>query len=215
MKKLGVELPNPNEAESRSNNRKISYDKMCRKMWIESCKKFNVNVEEVPLLNQKHNMSKEEMIREKYAQLEKQINKNEKIILQQNKIIDEINSKTKEEIKQQIKEKYRNNEELEMLAKKEVYKEKKELHKNDNIFKQLENENKKLREAVNFWHELYYKVLSIFAPLKRFLNKNIENYIDRKIYAENLDIDEINRIADNSKYAEDYQEIIENIETEE
>ena len=47
MKKLGVELPNPNEAESRSNNRKISYDKMCRKMWIESCKKFNVNVEEV------------------------------------------------------------------------------------------------------------------------------------------------------------------------
>ena len=102
-----------------------------------------------------------------------------------------------------------------MLAKKEVYKEKKELHKNDNIFKQLENENKKLREAVNFWHELYYKVLSIFAPLKRFLNKNIENYIDRKIYAENLDIDEINRIADNSKYAKDYQEIIENIETEE
>lgn len=188
---------------------------MCRKMWIESCKKFNVNVEEVPLLNQKHNMSKEEMIREKYAQLEKQINKNEKIISQQNKIIDEINSKTKEEIKRQIKEKYRNNEELEMSAKKEVYKEKKELHKNDNIFKQLENENKKLREAVNFWHELYYKVLSIFAPLKRFLNRNIENYIDKKIDAEYLDKDEINKIADNSKYTEDYQEIIENIETEE
>ena len=40
-----------------------------------------------------------------------------KIISQQNKIIDEINSKTKGEIKQEIKEKYRNNEELEISAK--------------------------------------------------------------------------------------------------
>ena len=58
-------------------------------------------------------------------------------------------------------------------------------------------------------------MLSIFSPLKRFLNRNIENYIDKKIDAEYLDKDEINKIADNSKYAEDYQEIIENIETEE
>lgn len=75
LKTAGVELPNPGAKESRRNNRKITFDKMCREKWLDICHKHGIEVEREPIPNGRHNREKEDMIRDKYEQLLNDIEK--------------------------------------------------------------------------------------------------------------------------------------------
>ncbi len=101
LKIAGLELPNPNEKEGRYNNRKMTFDKMCREMWIQSCEKYGLKIEKEPILGAKHNMSKEEMIREKNKQI---LEQNKKLEIENNELTEQI--KDKNNIKKEAIKKY-------------------------------------------------------------------------------------------------------------
>lgn len=61
------------QAEKRYNNRKITFDKMVREMYLECCKECGLEVETEPLKGVRHNMSKEETVNVKLAEQQKQI----------------------------------------------------------------------------------------------------------------------------------------------
>lgn len=108
LRLAGVELPFPNKKEDKNNNRKITFDKLCRQMWQESCEKFGLSIEKEPVPNAKHNLEKEEMIREKNEKLIKQ---NEELI-NQNKSLENENKElsiqigNKKEIKKEAIKQY-------------------------------------------------------------------------------------------------------------
>lgn len=68
LQMAGVELPNPDKPESRYNNRKMTFDKMSRELWLDICKEHGLDLEREALPNGKHNRDKEDMIREKYEE---------------------------------------------------------------------------------------------------------------------------------------------------
>ena len=49
LKKMGFELPDPEKKSGKYNNRKMNFDAECRKLFLESCKKFGLEVEEEPI----------------------------------------------------------------------------------------------------------------------------------------------------------------------
>lgn len=69
LEKAGVEPPNPDEPVSRTNNRKMTFDKMTRALWLEVLRDHGLEIEEKALPNGKHNREKEDMIREKYRDM--------------------------------------------------------------------------------------------------------------------------------------------------
>lgn len=66
LEKAGVELPKPDEPVSRTNNRKMTFDKMTRALWLDVLRDHGFEIEEKALPNGKHNREKEDMIRDKY-----------------------------------------------------------------------------------------------------------------------------------------------------
>lgn len=66
LEKAGVELPKPDKPVSRTNNRKMTFDKMTRALWLEVLRDHGFEIEEKALPNGKHNREKEDMIRDKY-----------------------------------------------------------------------------------------------------------------------------------------------------
>lgn len=48
LREMGFELPDPEKKSGKYNNRKMSFDAECRKLFLESCKKFGLEVEEEP-----------------------------------------------------------------------------------------------------------------------------------------------------------------------
>lgn len=68
----GVELPDDKKSEGRNNNRKMTFDAMCRELWLDVLHEHGLEIEREPVPDGKHNMTKEQMIREKYkAMIEK------------------------------------------------------------------------------------------------------------------------------------------------
>ena len=65
LKELGFELPDPSKKEGKYNNRKMSYDAECRKLFIEICKKHGIEIEEEPIYGGKKYLEKQEYIIEK------------------------------------------------------------------------------------------------------------------------------------------------------
>ena len=49
LEQLGIPLPEPDKPKGRRNNRKITYDAMCRQILIDVCKRYGVAVDEVPV----------------------------------------------------------------------------------------------------------------------------------------------------------------------
>jgi len=80
LKRAGVPLPNPKKKKGRYNNRKQTFDKMCREMYLESCAEFGLDIETVPLLDVRHNMSKEEFLDTKIANKQQEISDKEQIL---------------------------------------------------------------------------------------------------------------------------------------
>jgi len=65
LKELGFELPDSSKKEGKYNNRKMSYDAECRKLFIEICKKHGIEIEEEPIYGGKKYLEKQEYIIEK------------------------------------------------------------------------------------------------------------------------------------------------------
>lgn len=73
LEKAGVPLPHPDRKPSRYNNRKITFDKMCRDKWIDICEAHGLKIEREPIPDGKHNQTKELYIRNKYERLSTEI----------------------------------------------------------------------------------------------------------------------------------------------
>lgn len=69
LAQAGVPLPKPDKPVSRTNNRKITFDKMCREMWLEVLQNHGLDIEDIPVPDGKHNREKEDMIRDKYQKI--------------------------------------------------------------------------------------------------------------------------------------------------
>ena len=180
LKMAGVELPNPNEKEGRYNNRKMTFDKMCREMWIESCEKYGLKIEKEPIPEAKHNMTKEEMIREKNKQLieqNKEIDSKNKKLSKENKDID---SKNKELIKQNKELSKRNNELQEELKSKEKIMEKSiKLYTINHLTEIKEKANNNY--LMGFLNRIFEKLMESLGIKKEtekdnFWNKELDEY---------------------------------------
>lgn len=74
LEQAGVPLPKPNKPKSRTNNRKITFDKMVREWWQEICISHGLNIETEPLPTRKHKDKEtyiNEEIQAKQAELER------------------------------------------------------------------------------------------------------------------------------------------------
>lgn len=69
LEAAGVELPDPSKPEGRRNNRKMTFDKMARTMWLDVIQEHGIEVEREALPGGRHNREKEEMIRDKYEEM--------------------------------------------------------------------------------------------------------------------------------------------------
>ena len=61
----GIKPPKPDEKISRYNNRKMTFDDMMRKKWLDICEKNGIKVEREPIVDKKRNLSLKEF---KYEQ---------------------------------------------------------------------------------------------------------------------------------------------------
>lgn len=73
LEQAGVPLPNPNKPKSRYNNRKMTFDKEIREMYLQCCLECGLEVETEPLKGVRHNLSKDEVLNVKLAQKEKDL----------------------------------------------------------------------------------------------------------------------------------------------
>lgn len=93
LKRANIPLPKPGKKKSRHNNRKMTFDKIMRDMWIETCIEHGFDIEKEADVYATHNMSKEEYIdkklqAEKEALKEKELELNKKEDLLREKIED-------------------------------------------------------------------------------------------------------------------------------
>ncbi len=65
LKEMGFELPDPSKKAGKFNNRKMSYDAVCRKLFLEICNKHGLQIEEEPVYGGKQYLEKKEFIIEK------------------------------------------------------------------------------------------------------------------------------------------------------
>ena len=49
LEAMGIPLPNPDESSSRKNNRKMTFDSICRDLFIDVCKEHGLSIEEEPI----------------------------------------------------------------------------------------------------------------------------------------------------------------------
>lgn len=64
-KEMGFELPDPGAKQGRYNNRKMSYDKECRLLLLDICRKHGLSIEEEPIYGGKEYLEKQEYINDK------------------------------------------------------------------------------------------------------------------------------------------------------
>lgn len=91
----GVELPEPDKPEGRHNNRKMTFDAMCREMWLDIIQEHGIEVEREPLPDSKSKKSKdkEDYIREKY---QKMIDKTEELQEQVDELKEQVETRQRD-----------------------------------------------------------------------------------------------------------------------
>lgn len=77
LEQAGVPLPNPNKPKSRYNNRKMTFDREMREMYLQCCLDCGLEVELEPLQGVRHNLSKDEVLNAKLAEKEKELDSRE------------------------------------------------------------------------------------------------------------------------------------------
>lgn len=101
LKQLGFDLPNPNKKQGKHNNRKMTFDKVCRERFIEICHAHDVYPDLDPVYGGKEYLEKQEYIlkktKEEIAGLEtklatvnEKIEESEKKLSDADALIDEI-----------------------------------------------------------------------------------------------------------------------------
>lgn len=65
LEELGFELPDPTKEKGRFNNRKMSFDAECRRMFLEICKKHGLDVDMEPVYGGKSYLEKADFIVQK------------------------------------------------------------------------------------------------------------------------------------------------------
>ena len=62
LEEMGVPLPNPNAKPSRTNNRKQTFDRICREKWLEIIKSRGIDIETEPIGDKRKHIEKNDMI---------------------------------------------------------------------------------------------------------------------------------------------------------
>ena len=84
LEELGFELPHPEKARSKSNNRKLVFDAACRTMFLDICKRHGLELDEEPSYGGRQYLEKQDYIRMK--QKEEIAAQQETINLQKDKV---------------------------------------------------------------------------------------------------------------------------------
>lgn len=94
LEALGIPLPNPDKPRGRNNNRKMTFDLICRNLLLDICKEQGLEIEEEPEYGGKKYLEKQEFIiqaqKEKIAQQEQKIKDQEEKIMDNETLIDEV-----------------------------------------------------------------------------------------------------------------------------
>lgn len=69
LEELGIPLPDPTKPKSRHNNRKQTFDAMCREMLFEICERYGLHLEREPIYGGKAYLEKNDYIIEKQKQV--------------------------------------------------------------------------------------------------------------------------------------------------
>ena len=99
LEELGIPLPNPDKPKGRNNNRKMTFDAMCRRMFIGICKKHGIEGDEIPVYGGEKHLEKNDFIikkqREEIAEQNQQLARNGNLIIRGKRKIDEVTEKAK------------------------------------------------------------------------------------------------------------------------
>lgn len=99
LEELGIPLPNLDKPKGRNNNRKMTFDATCRRMFIGICKKYGIEVDEIPVYGGEKYLEKNDFIikkqREELAEQSQQLTRNGNLIIRGKRKIDEVTEKAK------------------------------------------------------------------------------------------------------------------------
>ena len=142
LKELGFELPQPDKPRSKSNNRKIVFDSVCRAMYLDICKRHGLELDKEPSYGGRKYLEKQDYIRMKQKE---EITEQRETIEQQ---IDIVNANRLDIAKQSIK--VRENDRTIQAQEEKIARQDKEFCDNsDRIFKQgdlIEEQEKQLEQ---------------------------------------------------------------------
>jgi len=104
LEELGFELPDPDKPKGRYNNRKMSFDAECRKMFLDICNTHGLNIDIEPVYGGKSYLEKADYIVEKLKEENERLTKendalkfkNDNLVLKISdveKLIDEVSDK--------------------------------------------------------------------------------------------------------------------------
>lgn len=77
LEQAGIPLPDPSKKKSRYNNRKMTFDKMAREMFLESCKEVGLDIIAEPVEGAVHNRTKQQLIYDKQREKQQQLDDRE------------------------------------------------------------------------------------------------------------------------------------------
>lgn len=78
LQAAGVPLPYPDKPEGRYNNRKMAFDRMARKLWIQVCRDHGIEIDDVPARKVQHK-DKQEYLTSQIAELQYRLDKYEQL----------------------------------------------------------------------------------------------------------------------------------------
>lgn len=111
LEALGIPLPNPDKPRGRNNNRKMTFDLICRNLLFDVCRQYGLDIEEVPEYGGKKYLEKQEFIiqaqKEKIARQEQMIKEQEEKIMDNETLIDEVSEIAYDKAVEVITEKVR------------------------------------------------------------------------------------------------------------
>lgn len=86
LEAMGIPLPEPNKKPGRNNNRKMSFDSICRELFLDICEKYKLEIERDPIYGGRKYQEKMDYIIQK--QKEKITSLEEKVISKENELAD-------------------------------------------------------------------------------------------------------------------------------
>lgn len=102
LKQAGIPLPKPDKKKGRYNNRKMVFDKMCRKLYLDSCLECGLDIETVPLKGVRHNMTKDETINVKLAKQQKDLEAEREALEAQKKALEVYRQETTKKLTERL-----------------------------------------------------------------------------------------------------------------